>query len=127
MVRLAILCAAAGAFAAAGLCDEAWFSRHVRMPALYLPPAWWLLPVLRGGLVALGIAAIAASRPLARLAAGPPGAARAGAGLAARPLDAARVALALALAVAAAEFVLRRGERGTTLWRARKLELRMGR
>jgi hypothetical protein len=113
MVRLAILCAAAGAFAAAGLCDEAWFSRHVRMPALYLPPAWWLLPVLRGGLVALGIAAIAASRPLARLAA--------------RPLDAARVALALALAVAAAEFVLRRGERGTTLWRARKLELRMGR
>lgn len=112
-VRCAVLAAGAGALLAAARCDAAWFTRHVRVPALYLPPPWWLLPLLRAGLVALGVAAAAASGPLARLAA--------------RPWDLLRAALAVALALCAGELILRQGERGTTTWRARKLELRMGR
>ncbi len=112
-VRCAALAAGLAAIVAAALCDGAWFTRHVRVPALYLPPPWWLLPLLRGALVALGALAIAASARLARLAA--------------RPSDLARAILAVLLALCAGELILRQGERGTTSWRARKLELRMGR
>jgi len=98
---------------AAVRCDAAWFTRHVRVPTLYLPPAPWLLPLLRLGLVALGALVACASGALARLAT--------------RPADLARAVLAVALALCAGELILRQGETGTTTWRARKLELRMGR
>lgn len=117
VVRQAVRCAAVAAgllaLLAALLCDGAWFTRHVRVPALYLPPPGWLLPLLRAALVALGVLAIAASGRLARLAARPP--------------DLLRAVLAVALALCAGELILRQGERGTTSWRAKKLELRMGR
>ena len=85
-VRCAALAAGLAAIVAAALCDGAWFTRHVRVPALYLPPPWWLLPLLRGALVALGALAIAASARLARLAARPSDLARAILGGAARAL-----------------------------------------
>jgi hypothetical protein len=112
-VRCAVLAAGLGALFAAAACDAGWFTRHVRVPTLYLPPPWWLLSLLRGGLVALAAVAIAASGRLARLAT--------------RPWDLARAAVAVLLALCAGELILRQGERGTTTWRARKLELRMGR
>ncbi|MGE5047647.1 MAG: hypothetical protein ACM3PC_03680 [Deltaproteobacteria bacterium] len=112
-IRCAALAAGFAALLAALLCDGAWFTRHVRVPALYLPPPWWLLPLLRGALAGLGALAIAASGTLARLAT--------------QPLDLARAVFAVALALCAGELILRQGERGTTSWRARKLELRMGR
>jgi hypothetical protein len=112
-VRCAALAAGFAALLAALLCDGAWFTRHVRVPALYLPPPWFLLPLLRGALAALGALAIAVSGRVARLATRPP--------------DLARAVVAVALALCAGELILRQGERGTTSWRARKLELRMGR
>jgi hypothetical protein len=112
-VRCAAVAAGLVALFAAAVCDGVWFTRHVRVPALYLPPPWWLLPLLRGGLAALGAITIATSARLARLAT--------------RPLDLARAVLAVLLALCAGELILRQGERGTTSWRARKLELRMGR
>jgi hypothetical protein len=114
VVRESVRCAAVAAgLVAAGACDGAWFTRHVRVPTLYLPPPGWLLPVVRGALVAAGGLAIAASGRLARLAT--------------RPAELARALFAVALALCAGELILRQGERGTTSWRARKLELRMGR
>ncbi|HEY5675437.1 MAG TPA: hypothetical protein VIR81_01550, partial [Myxococcales bacterium] len=112
-MRLGAVAAGLVGLGAAVACDAAWFTRHVRVPALYLPPPWWLLPLLRGALVAVGVLSIAASARLARLAA--------------RPGDLLRGVFAVLLALCAAELILRQGERGTTSWRARKLELRMGR
>lgn len=112
-VRCGAVAAGVAAVVAAAVCDAAWFARHVRVPALYLPPPWWLLPLLRASLVALGTLVLATSARLARLAT--------------RPMELARAGLAVVLALCAGELILRQGERGTTSWRARKLELRMGR
>jgi hypothetical protein len=76
----------------AAIANEAWFQRHVVVPAYRLPPPAWALPVLRRGAAALALflaaCAVAAGR---RATAG---------GLA-------RVAVALALSVGASELVLR--------------------
>lgn len=104
-------CAAELAFAA-GTVDGAWFVRHVAVPALYLPFESWVPSATRLGL-ALAAVLVAGLAALCAWS-------KAGAG------DLARIALAVLLALGAAELLLRRGESGMPFWRARKLELRMG-
>jgi hypothetical protein len=98
--------------AAAVRLDQTWFVRHVQVPALYLPtPAsTWL--VARCAVAALGVALAAASGPISRLLF--------------RPRELLRIALAVTAAVAVSEVITRRHENGTTFWRARKIELRLG-
>lgn len=80
----------------AAMANNAWFQRHVVLPAYRLPPPAWALPALRIGALVLGlglmVCALAASR-------------RATAG------GVARVAVALVLSVCASELVLRHFQR----------------
>jgi hypothetical protein len=98
--------------AAAIVLDEAWLLRHVQVPALYLPTPAKVWMLLRGAAAAVGLALAAASGPLSRLLE--------------RPRDALRIGLAALLALAVSEWITRRHENGTTFWRARKIELRLG-
>lgn len=101
--------------ALAGAMDAPWFERHMLLP-WYYPWAPASLPRdFRLGTVVAGVALIAACWPLGKALAR------------ATFAGCARVALAVLLALGASELILRRGERGTTRWRATKLEFRMGR
>jgi hypothetical protein len=96
MLRRTVFLAIAGPAAAllwfAAIANEAWFQRHVVLPAYRLPPPAWALTAVRLGAVALGLILVACA-----LAAGR----RASAG------GVARVTVALALSVCASELVLR--------------------
>jgi len=96
IVGLSIAAPAATLFWFAAVANDAWFQRHVLVPAYRLPPAAWTLPALRVGVLALGLVltacAIAASR-------------RATVG------GVLRVAVALALSLCASELVLRHFDR----------------
>jgi hypothetical protein len=90
---------------------RAWFSRHVVVPAYYLPPPPWTLPLVR--LTAVGMAVIAALCALLALRRATPG-------------GVVRVAVALALSIGAAELVLRLGERPEMETPNPRLEWRLG-
>lgn len=92
MCFLALAAPAAALFWFAAIANDAWFERHVVVPAYRLAPPHWVLPTLRFGVLGLGLllaaCAVAASR-------------RATAG------GVARAAVALALSVCVSELVLR--------------------
>src|SRR5712691_9284611 len=75
----------------AAIANDAWFQRHVVVPAYRLPPPGWTLSALRIGAIALGLGLLACAVAAGR---------RATAG------GVARGAVALALSVCAAELVL---------------------
>lgn len=75
----------------AAIANDAWFQRHVVVPAYRLPPPAWTLPALRIGAIALGLGLLACAVAAGR---------RATAG------GTARGAVALFLSVCAAELVL---------------------
>ncbi|MFL5441947.1 MAG: hypothetical protein ACJ79W_22580 [Myxococcales bacterium] len=95
--------------------DTAWFDRHCALPGFWPPPS----PSLHRA-VLLGLA-LAGSGCLAAAAIAPRVLARPGAVAAA-----ARIAAALGLAVLASEGVLRLLDGKTTIWRAPKIEFRIG-
>src|SRR5262249_21025674 len=76
----------------AAMADRAWFERHVLVPAYRLPPPTWTLPTLRILAVALGLTLLVCAFAAAR---------RATMG------GVVRTAVALVLAIGAAELVLR--------------------
>src|SRR6476469_4109003 len=80
----------------AAIANDAWFERHVVVPAYRLPPPGWALPALRLGPIALALALLACAVVAGR---------RATAG------GVARVAAAPLLSAGASEFVLRRFDR----------------
>jgi hypothetical protein len=93
LVRLSLLTPAAAALAFAGTADGAWFERHVIVPAVYPGPLpSWVIPAVRGVFALIGLALVACA---------------VAAGRRAKPDAAARVAVAVVLAVVAAEFGLR--------------------
>ena len=108
--KFVLLALAAALCAAALILDGPWFIRHIQVPAFYLPASPRGPLALRASLAAAAVLCfLLAVRVRGSLGA------------------VARIALASLLAVGTAELILRRGESGTTFWRARKLELRMGR
>ena len=111
------LCAACGAalLAAGRAMDAAWFDRHVLLPGYYPWAPAWLPRDVRLAVLAVGIAVLLAAVPVGRALAR------------ATAAGAARVALAVLLALGASELILRRGEGSATKWRAPKLEFRIGR
>lgn len=80
----------------AGNANEAWYQRHVLVPAYRLPPPSWALPALRIAAAALGLVLLFCAYAAGR---------RATAG------GVARVAVAILLSLLAAELVLRRFQR----------------
>jgi hypothetical protein len=107
-------CGAALLFAARAM-DGPWFERHVLLPNYYpWAPAWFPRDV-RAALAVAGVALVAAAWPLGRALA------RATLG------GAARVALAVVLALCVSELILHRGEGPEAVWRAYKVEFRVGR
>jgi hypothetical protein len=111
---LCCTCGAALLFAARAM-DAAWFERHVLLPGYYPWAPVWVSRDVRAGVVIAGLALAAASWPIGRALA------RATLG------GTARVALAIALALAASELILRRGDGQPAAWRQAKLEFRIGR
>jgi hypothetical protein len=95
--------------------DGAWFERHVLLPGYYPWAPTWVSRDVRAGVAIAGLALVSASWPAGRALA------RATLG------GAARIALAVALALAASELILRRGEGQLAAWRAAKVEFRLGR
>lgn len=91
VLRFLLLAPAAALLAAALLADRAWWTRHVVLPACYLPPAEWKLPAVRVALALAGLALAGCALLVRRPTAG----------------GVARVALSIALAVGAAELMLR--------------------
>ena len=92
IVRLSLLAPAAALLWFGVAADQAWFERHVVLPALYPPPPSWTLTALRTAAAALGLllavcAALAGRRPTVG--------------------GVARVTLAVALALCASELGLR--------------------
>jgi hypothetical protein len=92
IVGLSIAVPAAPLLWFAAMANDAWFQRHVVLPAYRLPPPAWTLPALRIGAIALGLGLIACAVTAGR---------RATAG------GVARGAIALVLSVCACELVLR--------------------
>ena len=90
-IRICLLAPAALLLAAAGRIDVAWWTRHVVVPACYLPPAAWLLPAFRASLAASGLALAAAALLVRRPTAG----------------GFARVAVAVVAALCVCELLLR--------------------
>ena len=112
-----LVCAGCGAallLAAWGM-DAAWLERHVLLPCYYHPPSPRALRGVRAVFAAGGLLLIAVAWPLGRAAAH---------GTAA---GAARIALAVVLALAASEWILRLGGRGQPFWRRDKVEFNIGR
>jgi len=112
-----LVCAGCGAallLAAWGM-DAGWFERHVLLPCYYHPPSPGALRGVRAVFAAGGLLLIAVAWPLGRAAAH---------GTAA---GAARIALAVVLALAASEWILRLGGRGQPFWRRDKVEFNIGR
>lgn len=91
--------------------DAAWFQRHVALPAFFRPPPPWLHTLFRAVPVAIGVTLALGARWLSRL----------------RTADAARTGLAILLACTVAEARLRGTREGVAPWRAKKIELRIGR
>jgi hypothetical protein len=95
--------------------DLAWFERHVLLPGYYPWAPSWVPRDVRIAVALIGVALVLASWRLGRA-------------LAFATLGGtARVALAVALALGASELILRRGEGRAALWRAPKVEFRLGR
>lgn len=90
-MRILLLAPAAALLAGAALLDRSWWTRHVVVPACYLPPAQWELPAVRLALAVAGLALLACALLVQRPS----------------PGGVARVALSVLLACAAAEIVLR--------------------
>lgn len=110
------LCVACGAgfLVAARALDGSWFERHVLFPWYYpWAPSW--ASSMRIAAAACGLLLIGLAWPLGRRAA--------------RSSVAGwlRISLAVLLALATSEVVLRLHEHGTSYWRSRKLEFRFGR
>jgi len=91
--------------------DDAWFVRHVAVPAQYLLAPQWLHPVVRAVPAAFGVLLMLLSGPISRASAG----------------DLVRNGLAALLACVPVEMLLRRDVNGATAWRGKKLELKIGR
>ena len=91
--------------------DAAWFQRHVALPAFFRPPPPWLHTLFRAVPVFIGVTLALGARWLSRL----------------RAADAARTGLAILLACTVAEARLRGTREGVAPWRAKKVELRIGR
>jgi hypothetical protein len=96
IVFLMIAAPAAALLWFAATANDAWFQRHVVLPAYRLPPPAWALPALRIGAAALGLI-LAACAVVAGRRATAGGVARAG--------------VALALSIGASELVLRHFQR----------------
>jgi hypothetical protein len=113
----AIFCAGCGALllVAAVRFDAAWFERHCLVPCFWLAPPAWLHPTARASLAAAGICSVLLA-PIAGRLASRPGAAAA----------AARIAVAVVLALLASEGALRLFDGKTAFWRSAKLEFRIG-
>ena len=111
------VCAACGTaiVVAAKSMDYQWFARHVLLPGYYPWTPAWVYRDVRAGVAIAGIALIAVAWLVGRTVA------RATLG------GAARIVLAVVLALGASELILRRGNGRLTGWRAAKLELRLGR
>ena len=110
---LCVACGAGFLFAARAL-QGSWFERHVLLPWYYpWAPAW--VSGTRTVAAACGLLLIGAAWPLGRRAA--------------RSAVAGwlRISLAVLLALATSEVVLRLNEHGTSYWRSHKLEFRFGR
>jgi len=108
-IGLALCSAALVAFAI--LADRAWFVRHVAVPAYYLPPSQWTHPGLR--LFAVGLAVVVAVAAVVAWRRATPG-------------GVARVGLALAFSVGAAEVILRFAEKPELETPDPRLEWRLG-
>jgi hypothetical protein len=108
---LVLLLAAAAAARFAFVADQAWFLRHVVVPAYYLPPPRWTLPALRSTAVATSLALVLCARAAFRKA---------------TPGGVARVLLAIALSVVASELVLRAVERPEVETPHPRLEWQLG-
>lgn len=108
---LLLLGGAAACAVFAARADRAWFLRHVVVPACYLPPPPLALPLIRGAAVAVAVALVLCARAALRRA---------------TPGGILRVAVALALAVVAAEGVLRIVERPELETPNPRLESRLG-
>jgi hypothetical protein len=108
---LALLAPAVALLLFGAAASDAWFLRHVLLPALNPPPPPWTLLALRSVAVVLGLL----------LAVG-----AAAAGRWAKPDAMARVALAIALAVCASEIALRALPVPLTRMGARGLEVSLG-
>ena len=100
---------------AARAMDGPWLERHVLLPGYYPWAPAWVSRDVRAGVAIAGVVLVAASWPVGRALA------RATLG------GAARVVLAVALALTASEWILRRGNRQLAGWRAAKVEFRLGR
>ena len=110
LARFALGAPALALLGAAALLDVDWWTRHVVVPACYLPPPPWMLPAVRIALAAAGVAlAVTAARVPRPTAAG-----------------AARVALAVVLALAASELALRLLERDERRTHHPRLEFLLG-
>jgi hypothetical protein len=92
IVFLALAAPAAALFWFAAIANDAWFERHVVVPAYRLAPPHWVPPALRLGAIGLGLLLAACGVAASR---------RATAG------GVARAAIALALSLGASELVLR--------------------
>jgi len=110
------VCAACGAalLVAARVLDGRWFERHVLLPWYYpWAPAW--VSDTRIAAAVCGLVLLALAWPLGR-------------GVARSSLAGwLRISLAVVLALATSEVVLRLKEHGTAYWRSLKLEFRFGR
>src|SRR6266851_3337033 len=95
--------------------DYPWFEQHVLLPGYYPWAPDWVSRGVRAGVAVAGIALVVGAWQLGRALAR------------ATPGGTARVSLAVALALAASELILRRGEGQPAAWRAAKVEFRLGR
>ncbi len=111
------VCCASGAalLLAAKAMDYPWFEQHVLLPGYYPWAPDWVSRGVRAGVAVAGIALVVGAWQLGRALAR------------ATPGGTARVSLAVALALAASELILRRGEGQPAAWRAAKVEFRLGR
>jgi hypothetical protein len=108
---LLLLLAAAAAARFVFLANQAWFLRHVVIPAYYQPPPRWTLPALRSAAAAASLALLLCARAAFRRA---------------TPGGVVRVLAAVALSVVASEFVLRAVERPEVETPHPRLEWQLG-
>jgi len=115
---VAIPCAGCGAvlLVAAARFDPAWFDRHSVAPCFWLAPPAWLHPSARAFLAVAGICGVLLA-PIAARRASKPGAIA----------SAARIAIAVVLALLVSEGALRLLDGKTAFWRSAKVEFRIGR
>jgi hypothetical protein len=95
--------------------DGAWFERHSVVPCFWLPPPSWLHPLARASLAVAGICAVLLAGGAGRWVAKPGAVA-----------SAARMAVAVVLALVVSEAALRMLDAKAAFWRSAKLEFRIG-